>query len=165
MHQKLLLVFWPFRFRSKQCEPLIFFSSLFKAEPVYEGRLKVILLLQVSSHDFEPTFIIFFLNWRILPDQPKQKQITKPLTRNKHLSLLQFWCTLSAHGFRFLKPGTNRARPSQPGIYRWSIILADTDFFQQSVSVSAADFRGRNNRPSAKHFFIKLSAKHFLSNK
>ena len=46
-------------------------------------------------------------------------------------------------------------------IYRWSIILADTDFFQQSVSVSAADFRGRNNRPSAKHFFIKLSAKQF----
>ena len=35
------------------------FSSLFKAEPVYEGRFKVILLLQVSSHDFEPTFIIF----------------------------------------------------------------------------------------------------------
>ena len=44
---------------------------------------------------------------------------------------------------------------TQPGIYRWSIILADTDFFQQSVSVSAADFRGRNNWPSAKHFFIK----------
>jgi hypothetical protein len=41
------------------------------------------------------------------------------------------------------------------GIYRWRIILADTDFFQQSVSVSAADFRGRNNRPSAKHSFIK----------
>ena len=40
------------------------------------------------------------------------------------------------------------------GIYRWSIILADTDFFQQSVSVSAANFRGRNNRPST-----------FLSNK
>ena len=39
-------------------------------------------------------------------------------------------------------------------LYRWSIILADTDFFQQSVSVSAADFRGRNNRPSAKHFFF-----------
>ena len=35
------------------------FSPLFKAEPVYEGRLKVILLLQVSSDDFEPTFIIF----------------------------------------------------------------------------------------------------------
>ena len=47
-------------------------------------------------------------------------------------------------------------------IYRWSIILADTNFFQQSVSVSAADFRGRNNRPSAKHFFIKLSAKLYL---
>jgi len=39
--------------------PLQKFSSLLKAEPVYEGRLKVILLLQVSSHDFEPTFITF----------------------------------------------------------------------------------------------------------
>jgi hypothetical protein len=29
---------------------------------VYEGRLKVILLLQVSIHEFEPTFIIFYLN-------------------------------------------------------------------------------------------------------
>ena len=38
------------------------FSSLFKAEPVYEGRLKVILLLQVGSHGFEPTFISFCLN-------------------------------------------------------------------------------------------------------
>ena len=38
------------------------FSSLFKAETVYKGWLKVILLLQVSSHDFEPTFIIFRLN-------------------------------------------------------------------------------------------------------
>ena len=27
----------------------------------HEGRLKVILLLQVCSHDFEPTFIIFCL--------------------------------------------------------------------------------------------------------
>jgi hypothetical protein len=57
----------------------------------------------------------------------------------------------------------HKALASVSGIYRWSIILADTNFFQQSVSVSAADFRGRNNRPSAKHFFIKLSAKHFLS--
>ena len=48
------------------------FSSLFKAEPVYEGRLKVILLLQVTTwHDFEPAFIIFCLNWRILSAQPK----------------------------------------------------------------------------------------------
>ena len=39
------------------------FSSLFKAEPVYEGRLKVILLLQVSSHGIEPNFITFCLNW------------------------------------------------------------------------------------------------------
>ena len=30
------------------------FSPHFKEEPVQEGRLKVILLLQVSSHDFEP---------------------------------------------------------------------------------------------------------------
>jgi hypothetical protein len=29
---------------------------------VYEGRLKVILLLQVSSHEFEPTFFIFCPN-------------------------------------------------------------------------------------------------------
>ena len=49
------------------------FSPLFKAEPVYEGRLKVILLLQVSSHDFEPNFIIFVLIGRVLPDQPKEK--------------------------------------------------------------------------------------------
>ena len=42
-------------------QPLQKFSSLFRAEPVYEGRLKVILLLQVGSHDFEPTFIIFSL--------------------------------------------------------------------------------------------------------
>ena len=35
------------------------------------------------------------------------------------------------------------------------ITEADTDCFQQWVLVSAADFRGRNNRPSAKHIFIK----------
>ena len=47
------------------------FSSLFKAEPMYEGiRLKVILLLQVSSHDFEPTFIIFCLNLIICTARP-----------------------------------------------------------------------------------------------
>ena len=44
------------------------FSSLYKAET---GRLKVILLLQVSSHEFEPTFIILVLICKILPDQPK----------------------------------------------------------------------------------------------
>ena len=90
---------------------------------MYEGRLKVmlkvmlkvILLLQVSSHDFEPTFIIFCLNWRILPDQPNKKQNNKPLTCNKHLSLLYFWHSSSskilngkvfnliASGFRVLK--------------------------------------------------------------
>ena len=42
------------------------------------------------------------------------------------------------------------------GIYRWRIILEDTNFFQQSVSVLPADFRDRNNRPSAKHIFIKF---------
>ena len=36
--------------------------ALYQSEPLYEGKLKVILLLQVSSHDFEPTFIIFCLN-------------------------------------------------------------------------------------------------------
>ena len=41
------------------------------AEPVYAGRLKVILLLQVSSHNFEPTFIILVLICRRLADQPK----------------------------------------------------------------------------------------------
>ena len=41
---------------------------------MYKGRLKVILLLQVSCHEFEPTFIIFRLNWRVLPDQPKQNK-------------------------------------------------------------------------------------------
>ena len=54
---------------------------------------------------------------------------------------------------------TRRVSKQDAGIYRWSIILADTNFFQQSVSVSAANFRGRDNRPSAKHFFIKLLAK------
>ena len=51
-------------------------------------------LWQVSSYDFEPTFIICFVIRRVLPDQPKYKQITKPLTRNKHLSLLYFWVRL-----------------------------------------------------------------------
>jgi hypothetical protein len=51
--------------------PLQKFSSLYKAETAYEGRLKVILLLQVSSHDFEPTYVILVLIFRILPDQPK----------------------------------------------------------------------------------------------
>ena len=32
---------------------------------------------------------------------------------------------------------------TNPGIYLLRIIFADTDFFQQSVSVSAADYRGR----------------------
>ena len=34
-------------------------------------------MLQVSSHDFEPTFIICFVIKRVLPDQHKRKQITK----------------------------------------------------------------------------------------
>ena len=36
-----------------------------------QRMLKVILLLQISCHDFEPTFIILVLIGRILPDQPK----------------------------------------------------------------------------------------------
>ena len=46
-------------------------ADMDKAEPVYEGRLTVILLLQVSRHDLEPTFIILVLIPKILPDQPK----------------------------------------------------------------------------------------------
>ena len=49
----------PIQKNSRRRQLLQKFTSLFKAEPVYEGRLKVILLLQVSSDDFEPTFIIF----------------------------------------------------------------------------------------------------------
>ena len=40
-------------------QPLHKSSSLYKAETANEGRLKVILLLQVRSHDLEPTF--FFI--------------------------------------------------------------------------------------------------------
>ena len=48
-----------------------------KADPVYEGRLKVILLLQVSNHDFEPTFIILSeLKNTTRPAQIKTKQQT-----------------------------------------------------------------------------------------
>ena len=43
-------------------------TKIIKAELVYEGRLKVTLLLQVNSHDFEPNFIVFCLNWRIMQD-------------------------------------------------------------------------------------------------
>ena len=39
--------------QSRLRQPLQKFSSLYKAVTVYEGSLKVILLLQVSSHDFE----------------------------------------------------------------------------------------------------------------
>ena len=35
-----------------------------------------------------------------------------------------------------------------PGIHRWRIILVDTNFFQQSVSVPAVDYKGILNRPS-----------------
>ena len=48
---------------SRLRQPLQKFSSLKStASAVYEGRFKVILLLQVSSHDFEPIFIVFCLN-------------------------------------------------------------------------------------------------------
>ena len=57
---------------------------------LYYRYAQSLLLLQVSSYDFEPTFIICFVIRRVPPDQPKWKQITKPLTRNKHLSLLYF---------------------------------------------------------------------------
>ena len=70
----------------------------------------------------------------------------------KRVRFRRFWNYLKKKG-SIINTSTGKSF-SEAGIYRWSIILADTDFFQQSVS--AADFRGRNNRPSAKHFFIKL---------
>ena len=33
-------------------------SFLFKPEPLYEDMLKVLITLQVSSHEFESTFVI-----------------------------------------------------------------------------------------------------------
>ena len=48
---------------------------------------------------------------------------------------------------------------TQPGIYRWSIILADTDFFQQSVSVSAADLEAEI---IGQALFLSIFPKHFL---
>ena len=42
--------------------------AFYKAEALYKGRLKVILQLQVSSHDFEPTFIILILICRTPTD-------------------------------------------------------------------------------------------------
>ena len=45
--------------------------AFYKAEALYEGRLKVILQLQVISHFFEPTFIILILICKTLPDQSK----------------------------------------------------------------------------------------------
>ena len=37
-----------------------------------------------------------------------------------------------------------------PDVYRWRIVLADSEGFQQSVSALAAKVRGRLNRPNAK---------------
>ena len=37
-----------------------------------------------------------------------------------------------------------------PGIYRWRIVLADSEGFQQLVSTLAAEGRVRLNRPNAK---------------
>jgi len=45
--------------------------KIYQSESIYEVRLKVKVLLQVSSHNFEPTFIILVLIVRVLPDQPK----------------------------------------------------------------------------------------------
>ena len=49
----------------------------------------------------------------------------------------------------------NIQKQRQSGFYRWSIILPDTDFFQESESVSAANFRGRLNRPSTFYLFLR----------
>ena len=59
---------------------------------MYESRLKGILLLQVISRDFEPTFIWFVEYCQTSPNE------NNPLTCNKHLSLLYFW--LGMYGFK-----------------------------------------------------------------
>ena len=68
------------------------FSSLCQSEPIYEGRLKFILLLQVAMTLNLPLFYWFWLV-EYCQTSPNKKQITKPLTRNKNLSLLYFWLT------------------------------------------------------------------------
>ena len=50
------------------------YKNLALSVTAYEGRLKIILLLQVSSHDFEPTFFILVLIYRILPDSKNKSQ-------------------------------------------------------------------------------------------
>jgi hypothetical protein len=67
-------------------------SSLFKAEPVYEGKLKVTLLLEVSSIVMTLNLPLLYFVWieEYCQTCPKEKKITKALTRNKHLSLLYF---------------------------------------------------------------------------
>ena len=72
MTDKTLFIIIPFKPKIQQTKiavTKIYLSQ--KAETVYEGRLKVTLLLQVSSHVFELTFITLVLICRILPDQPK----------------------------------------------------------------------------------------------
>ena len=49
------------------------------------------LLITCSSNKLWAYLYYIFLIRRVWPDQPKQKPITKPLTHNKHLSLLYFW--------------------------------------------------------------------------
>ena len=61
-------------------------SSLYKAETVYAGRLKVIFLM----NEFEPTYIMLFLICGKLPKRPK--------TVNKHPNLLYFYfCLVLLH--------------------------------------------------------------------
>ena len=46
--------------------------------------------IYIVSFFYESDYILFLV-CRVLTDQPKRKQITKPLTNNKYLSLLYFW--------------------------------------------------------------------------
>ena len=60
---------------SRLREPLWKFSFLYQSQPIYEGRLKVLLLLQVSSHDFEPTFIILVEYCQTSPNKNKSPNL------------------------------------------------------------------------------------------
>ena len=51
---------------------------------------------------------------------------------------------------RKIQNSNNQPTLLVPGIYQWRIVLADSEGFQQSVSASAAEVRGRLNRPNTK---------------
>ena len=62
-------------------------SSLYLSEPIYEGRLKVILLLQVSSRDFEPTWITLAVAWIGTVKTTQYKKLAPNAQRSSYQNL------------------------------------------------------------------------------